>query len=84
MNKQLGLNGGMMTITCGNCGAVEDIDKWTVTALGVELPRGQYQCPRCRYAFQRRATGWQTIEDGRGAVLYVEKEIKLVQVEALL
>ena len=43
-----------MTITCGKCGTDSDIDLWISTPIAGELPRNIYQCPKCKYAFEKR------------------------------
>ena len=46
-----------MTLSCGKCGHVADIEEFCHTPIMGDLPAGQYQCPACTYAFQRRAAG---------------------------
>ena len=53
-----------MSITCGQCGATSTIDEWTTTAVAGELPRNMYQCPKCRYAFERRMGKAQVFQSG--------------------
>ena len=44
----------LFTITCGRCKQNSPLENWCDTGI-VTLPRGHYQCPRCRYAFKRQA-----------------------------
>ncbi len=46
---------GQAFITCGECGRAAEVERWTVSRLGLDLPRGVYQCPHCRAAFRREA-----------------------------
>lgn len=43
---------GYINITCGNCGATNDIEEWT-TRNDVPLPPEQYQCPNCNITIER-------------------------------
>lgn len=45
---------GSLTCPCGWCGP---FDEFRVTASGVELPTGEFQCRHCGRAFARRAAG---------------------------
>lgn len=46
-----------MTISCGNCGHVDDFDAFTIRQVSGSLPPGQYQCPACNFAWQVRQAG---------------------------
>lgn len=37
-------------VQCGNCGESHPLDDWT---QGGQLPRAEYQCPACNFAFRR-------------------------------
>jgi len=57
-------------ITCGECGHNDEFDAFTHTEIAGELPKGVYQCPKCRAAIQQKQkpptvhpSGW--VEPGR-------------------
>jgi hypothetical protein len=41
----------MLNVTC-RCGHNADADEFFHTRLGVELPRGQFQCRKCGHAWK--------------------------------
>jgi hypothetical protein len=45
----------LFRISCGACKVSSRFLAWQRSALGVELPVNQFQCPACGYAFQRTA-----------------------------
>ena len=51
------------TITCGACLSASDALAWCETPISGELPRGEYQCPKCGYAFRREPSDniWKPI-----------------------
>lgn len=65
-----------MTITCGQCGTTSDIDAWTSTPIAGALPRGTYQCPKCRLAFERKQAPGKRYPDG----FYMPGPVSLVPV----
>lgn len=72
--------GVMVTMTCGGCGHQDDLDEFCRTPISGELPRGVYQCPACRLAFQRiigpaEVLPWGGVIPGR---------VKLVKVQGVL
>jgi hypothetical protein len=70
-----------MLITCGSCGQSADIDAFTRTPVGGELPKNTFQCPACGCAFERRVKGPGTrYESG----LYVPGPMEVVRVETRL
>jgi ribosomal protein S27AE len=75
-----------MNMTCGKCGKTSDIEEWVKRPLSGELPRDEFQCPRCGYAFKRQPGGeWSPMYDGSGRVAAVVPErIDLVPVPARL
>lgn len=76
--------GRKMTITCGECGQEAAIDAWTRTPVSGELPRGQYQCPRCGYAFQRREVTPGQVYRLRGELCRIPGKIRLVPCDSRL
>lgn len=57
------MNDDIVTIKCGECGKDSPFHQWTSTAIEGELPKAEYQCPKCKYAFKRsyhpEAKPWQ-------------------------
>jgi hypothetical protein len=49
------------TIHCGSCGEASPAMDWMSTPLNGELPRGVYQCPQCKRAFERKLNTNQRI-----------------------
>ena len=47
-------------MTCGNCGHVDDLESFCTTPITGDLPRNEYQCPKCRHAF-RKSFGKPTV-----------------------
>lgn len=43
-----------MTITCPKCSKESSLDDMTYRPLTGWLPPGQFQCPHCNHAFQRK------------------------------
>ncbi len=43
-----------LNITCGHCGHTADAAEFMNTPVCGELPSGQFQCPKCKRAWQRR------------------------------
>lgn len=69
-----------MKMTCGECGHTADIDKWTKTPVAGDLPRNTYQCPACKYAFERRQAKPTVYPNG----FVMPGAISLVRVAAVL
>ncbi|HBN8007493.1 TPA: hypothetical protein L3645_006320 [Pseudomonas aeruginosa] len=67
---------GMYRITC-RCGHSSDFDDFCTTPSGAELPRNEYQCPRCYKAWRVQAVseGWRTPEG-----LYIPPDRKCVAI----
>jgi DNA-directed RNA polymerase subunit RPC12/RpoP len=42
------------TITCAKCGQAAPFYQWRETTISGPLPDGEYQCPHCGVAFERR------------------------------
>lgn len=57
-----------MQITC-KCGHTADIDKFCRTLISGELPAGQFQCPGCGSAWQRKESGHRIIRAGSEAMI---------------
>lgn len=74
-----------LNITCGKCGHVADFEEWTSRPVAGELPKGQYQCPACKYAFQRRAAGTlRTLTAPNGASMSFLDKVELVPVAPMM
>lgn len=41
-----------VNIRCGLCGHENDFDLFCMTAMGLPLPKFNYQCPSCNHAWQ--------------------------------
>ena len=72
----------MITLSC-KCGHVDELDKFCRTTIGGDLPPGQFQCPACNYAWQRRESEHRIIRAGSECMI-VPGKIQLVQTEARL
>ena len=73
--RQLALMPSGVGFTCGKCGHFDDLDRFASTPILGDLPPGQFQCPACRYAFQRRGAGQiRTFTDHQGHVCYATPE----------
>jgi hypothetical protein len=73
-----------MTISCPKCGGVHDVEAWTRRPVTGDLPPGQFQCPGCGFAFQRRE-----VEPGRkftagGRTVYIPGKLALVPCAGVL
>lgn len=70
-----------MLMTCGWCGHRADLDEFTRTPVGGDLPKNTFQCPACGRAFERRVSGpGVRYESG----LYVPGPVELVPVPSRL
>lgn len=76
---------GMMEIRCGCCGERSDFDLFTRTELAGDLPPGQFQCPRCNYAWQLRSAGpVRILTAASGERMAFREKVELVAVQARL
>lgn len=51
--KDMDMDDGV-TMNCPCCGTAAPLGEWCESEVAGEYPRGHYQCPWCRYAFERR------------------------------
>lgn len=72
------------SMTCPQCGVESSLDAMCETPVGGPLPRGQFQCPVCHYAFQRREVEPGTTWRSGNAVCYVPGRLGLVPCERRL
>lgn len=76
---------GEVSLTCWHCGAEAPLDDFCRTPVGGDLPRGQFQCPKCGNAAQRREVErGETIKGRNGATMYIPGRLALVPCEARL
>jgi rubredoxin len=68
------------TITCPKCEQASTLDAMTTRPITGDLPPGQFQCPKCGYAFRRAELDPGFIYGDR----YIPGRIALVQCEARL
>lgn len=73
-----------MTITCPKCSAESSLDDMTRRPISGFLPPGQFQCPLCSYAFQRRMVSPGHSFMYQGEPDYMRGEIGLVPCQATL
>jgi uncharacterized circularly permuted ATP-grasp superfamily protein len=64
-------------ITCGNCKHVADMDGFTKTISGIDLPNGDYQCPSCGIAWSVRPDGKAQVFDD-GYVIPAKRKVVLI------
>lgn len=57
-----------MMITC-KCGHSADMDLFCRTLISGELPAGQFQCPKCGLAWQRKESEHRIIRAGSEAMI---------------
>jgi transposase-like protein len=67
---------GAEAITCGQCGEANALEAWTQRPVSGALPVGQFQCPACGYAFQRRETTPGQVWDNGRERFYIPGTIK--------
>ncbi len=73
-----------MNISCGKCGHVAGFEAWTSAPVSGELPRGHFQCPKCRYAFERKEVEPGEVFESGGQRMYIPGKIGLVPVASVL
>lgn len=73
-----------MTITCPKCAKESSLDDMTYRPLTGWLPPGQFQCPHCNHAFQRKEVTAGHTFIHRGEVDYIPGNIGLVPCDAVL
>lgn len=74
-----------ITVTCPNCAQASTLDAFTTRHITGQLPPGQYQCPLCNYAFQRREVTKGEVWTARnGERLYIPGKLALVPCAARL
>jgi transposase-like protein len=73
-----------MTINCPRCGSESTLEAMTERPVSGPLPMGQFQCPICNYAFQRREVEPGSVYEINGQRLYIPGKIGLVPCEAVL
>lgn len=61
-----------MQITC-KCTYQGDFDEFSRTLISGELPPGQFQCPSCGLAWQRKETGHRIIRAGSEAMIIADR-----------
>lgn len=69
-----------LSITC-RCGHTADFDEFTRTPISGNLPRGQYQCPACHYAWRMSPQDTGTYYESG---LYIPPTVKAEAVPAQL
>jgi len=72
----------LFTISCHKCGGTSAALKWSETPICGDLPVGQFQCPKCGYAFRRQrfeGDPWRRID---GELQY--RPIDLIPVDSRL
>lgn len=71
-----------MWITC-KCGHTDEFDNFCKTAFSGELPRGQYQCPCCSYAWKRVESDFKVLTAGSESML-IPTKLEIVPIESFL
>jgi hypothetical protein len=67
-----------MNITC-RCGHTNDYTAFCSTDMFGDLPYGQYQCPGCGVAWQRKESGHRIISSGSAATIVPGKvELQII------
>jgi len=51
-NPTIRFGPSLCNIECGTCGHSADFETFTGTPISGDLPRGQYQCPKCTAAWR--------------------------------
>jgi len=75
---------GDIAMSCGKCGHVDNLMAFGRSPLGMDLPRGTYQCPACRRAIERRSKGCQIIRLANGEPFGVPERIEIHSVPSYL
>lgn len=73
-----------MNITCPRCGVESSIEDMTHRPVSGWLPPGQFQCPACNHAFQRREIEKGSSFEYQGATEYIHGKIGLVPCSPVL
>ena len=73
---------GFMQITC-RCGHQADMDEFSRTLISGDLPPGQFQCPSCGVAWQRKESGHRIIRAGSEAMI-IAGRVDVVLIERRL
>jgi len=73
-----------MNIGCPKCGKTSTLESFTERPISGYLPPGQFQCPLCGYAFQRREVEPGKIIVSAGVIISLPGKIELVPCEAVL
>jgi hypothetical protein len=71
-----------MQITCG-CGHTDKFDAFCHTTLSGCLPPGQFQCPGCGDAWQRKESEYRIIRAGSEAMI-IPGRVDIVSIERRL
>lgn len=75
---------GEMNVTCGRCGCEDSIEAWTERPVTGRLPQGQFQCPRCGFAFKRKEVEPGSWFEWQGQRQYIPGKIGLVPCESVM
>lgn len=73
-----------MNISCPRCAEVSDLDAMTHRPVSGWLPPGQFQCPKCNHAFQRREIEPGHTFEWNGQREYIQGKVGLVPCNAVL
>lgn len=73
----------MITITCHVCGHVGDLEAFSTSPAGIELPHDTIQCPGCGLAVRRELETRRRL-DWDGEHLVWRAPVRLVPVGATL
>lgn len=72
-----------MHLTCGSCGHTADLDEFCRTPIAGDLPKGHFQCPSCRTAWQRKQSDYRIVMVGKSPLI-IPGKVELVPVDARL
>ena len=71
-----------MWITC-KCGHTDEFDRFCQTTMFGALPPGQFQCPACSTAWQRKEGDYRVITAGDQS-MFIAGRVEILTVEARL
>lgn len=71
-----------MHITC-KCGHTAPFDEFTRTLINGDLPPGQFQCPGCGFAWQRKESEYSLIWAGDES-LVIPGKMEILTIESRL